>query len=315
MKILFFISQLHHSGGMEHTVVDKANFLSNCGHDVMFVTYANKGKSTYFKLSANVKWVDVDCRYFEAYKLPIFKRLLFLIKKKKEFRTKLAQIIHYFNPDVIDIVIPNTTFFIYDLVKIAKSVKIILECHIANSIPNMKKPPTFERLLYVFNKPHKAIKKIDLIIALTFRDAKYWQSLQVKNIRVIPNPITFPPIETEDSEKEVGRILAVGRLDSQKRFDRLIESFAIIAWKYPIWHIDIYGDGNEKDSLEKQIASLGLSNRVVIHSTTSKIYKEYQKSQFLVLSSDYEGLPLVILESMACGTPVLSCDCPNVSHQ
>jgi glycosyltransferase involved in cell wall biosynthesis len=62
--------------------------------------------------------------------------------------------------------------------------------------------------------------------------------------------------------------------------------------------------------LQQHIEARGLGNRFVIHQPVDDIYSEYQRSQFLVLSSDFEGFGLVIIEAMACGLPVVATDCP-----
>ena len=130
-------------------------------------------------------------------------------------------------------------------------------------------------------------------------------------MKVIPNPVTHYPDVVDDVPKEEGRIICVGRLNGQKRIDRLISAFSMIADKYPKWHVDIYGEGDLKAALERQIQESHLQGRVVIHEPVKTIYEEYKKSQMLVLSSEYEGRPLVLIEAMACGVPCISMDCPN----
>ena len=84
----------------------------------------------------------------------------------------------------------------------------------------------------------------------------------------------------------------------------------MIADNYPVWHIDIYGEGEEKDHIEKLIHDYGLTEKIKINAPISNIYDEYRNSQFLVLSSDSESFSLVIIEAMSCGIPVVSTDCP-----
>ena len=75
--------------------------------------------------------------------------------------------------------------------------------------------------------------------------------------------------------------------------------------------IDIYGYGPEEKHLLEIIRMQGLMGRINIHKPTSQIYKEYESSQMLVLSSDLESFGLVLIEAMACGTPVVSVNCPH----
>ena len=84
----------------------------------------------------------------------------------------------------------------------------------------------------------------------------------------------------------------------------------MLSHRYPKWHLDIYGRGADREMLLKQIEGYRLTDRIIIHEPVEDVFCEYQRSQFFVLSSDYEGFGLVIVESMACGTPVVSTDCP-----
>ena len=102
----------------------------------------------------------------------------------------------------------------------------------------------------------------------------------------------------------------MGRLAPQKRFDRLIDAFALLAGKYPAWHVDIFGKGEDEKKLRQQIDRHGLVERIHILPPVDHIYAAYGQSDFLVLSSDFEGFGLVIVEAMACGTPVVATNCP-----
>lgn len=137
-------------------------------------------------------------------------------------------------------------------------------------------------------------------------------------IKVIYNPIDFNIIrqfcaETVEShfiKDNVPLILAVGRLARQKNFELLIKSFSRVVKKMDA-RLIILGEGKERVELERLIVALGLKERVSLAGFQSNPYSFLSISDVFVLSSDFEGLPLVILEAMACGLPVISTDCKS----
>lgn len=102
-------------------------------------------------------------------------------------------------------------------------------------------------------------------------------------------------------------ILGVGRLTAQKRFDLLINAFALI--DHTDAQLVILGDGAERSRLIKLISFLGLSDRVTLLGFVTDVAEQYRQADLFVLTSRYEGLPAVVLEAMAANCPVLSTDC------
>lgn len=308
MKLLYFIPLLSTVGGQERTLIDKANYLVAKGHEVIFVTYEHDGPIAY-QMNSKIQHVDLQCHFFTLYKYPIYRRITEALKLKRDFCHEMQEILSVFSPDLIVVAIPNTENFICELMSLAKDIPVIIESHLAQGYEVIKRGVTEKWFYYVYN-PLKAIKKARLLIALTKGDAKRWQKLHVEQIMVIPNPVTIYLDKLPQAEKQEGRIICVGRLTRQKRFDRLVNAFSLIAPKYPNWHVDIFGKGEEEQNLLQQINDLGLKKCVQILPPTSNIYSEYQRSQFFVMSSDFEGFGLVIVEAMACGIPVIATNCP-----
>lgn len=309
MKVIFIVRSLHPVGGIERTLTDKANWLVESGHEVLMVTYNQGCDSVYFTLDNRVCLHDLECSTFSMYKYPIYSRFCYFYKMRNRLRERMKAVLDAFMPDIVVVAIPNAEDFVWDLMKVTQNAKVIIESHIAFEYFLMGKSFT-DRLLYVFTPPLKAIRKADMLIALTEHDALCWRQHKVELVQVVPNPVTYYADNISDITKEKCRIIAVGRLARQKRFDRLIEAFSLISDKYPEWYINLYGEGELRDTLENLIKTKGLVGRINILNFVQDIYTEYMKSQFLVLSSDYEGFGLVITEAMACGVPVVSTDCP-----
>ncbi len=308
MKLLYFLPLLSTKGGQERTLIDKANWLVEREHDVSFVTFENDGLVAY-PLDWRIRHVDIDCRHFTIYRTRLWRRWGVVATIKRQFRERMSAIISDFQPDLIVAAIPLTEFFLCDLLQVADSVPVVIESHLARGHEALARTFT-EKALDVFYSPLRAIRRADLLIALTEEDANCWKRKQVENVRVIPNPLTFYPTTLAPVPRETGRIVCVGRLATQKRFDRLIDAFALVCRNYPEWHVDVFGDGEERQQLTDRIRSKGLQDRIHLNLPTSEIYTEYQRSEFFVLCSDYEGFGLVVIEAMACGIPVVSTDCP-----
>ena len=140
-------------------------------------------------------------------------------------------------------------------------------------------------------------------MVLTREDAANWGALP--NLQVIPNAA----LAISDAPHQMGnhRVIAVGRLDYQKGFDRLLEAWALLPEQLrKTWHLDIFGQGEWEQMLKDKCAALGIADSARIHQPTTRIFQEYAASEFLVMSSHYEGFPMVMIEAMACGVPAVS---------
>ncbi len=136
---------------------------------------------------------------------------------------------------------------------------------------------------------------------------------RLNNVTCIYNPVNTRLIAERSKEPITveGRfILAVGRLERQKRFDLLLEAFAHTKARHEC-KLVIVGRGTEQQALEKQIAAMGMQGRIILAGFEPNPYKYMAKAEFQVMSSDYEGYPLVLIEALSLGCPIVSTDCPT----
>ncbi len=134
--------------------------------------------------------------------------------------------------------------------------------------------------------------------------------IEFKNsaIEVIPNSFDFKT----HSNSEIlpfKYVIAVGRLVKLKQFDKLIESYSKSHLPEKNIHLVILGTGKEHANLEKKISDFNLQAVIHLLGFKENVYDYISKAKFLVLSSQYEGFSMVILEALSLGIPVVSFDC------
>jgi len=139
-----------------------------------------------------------------------------------------------------------------------------------------------------------------------------------EKIKVIPNPVDLAYILSLTQEEitdrwfleDVPMLISAGRLVKQKNFACLLHAFRLVADQNPGVRLTILGKGELEEELLKLIKRLNLEKRVrICHSANP--FKYMKKADIFVLSSLWEGYPNVLLEAFACGTPLISADCPS----
>lgn len=314
MKILIMHRSYALVGGAERVITDKANFLANAGHQLLLVSYEQGQHPLPYELHPSVGYKDLDCRFFTLSKYSLSLHIYHFLRLRNKFRKALRSTVEDFKPDVI-VLASDWQTLMGAVVRSVNPIPVIAEFHNTYAYI-MRKVGSSENWLrkmvtkFYYRQTINNLRKCSKLVVLTEIDAQNWRR-HFDNVCVIPNPVTLYPDVIDDIPKDHGRIIFVGRFNHEKRIDRLITAFSMFADRYPDWHVDIFGDGNEKENLLHQIDECGLVNRVVIHEPTKAIYDEYKRSEMLVLCSEHEASPLVLVEAMACGVPCVSLDCPT----
>lgn len=139
-------------------------------------------------------------------------------------------------------------------------------------------------------------------------------------IRVIHNPVVWPELAERASEpvdhpwlQDPSRhvVLAAGRLVPVKDYPTLLRAFAKVVLKSCSARLIVLGDGQEQEGLRGLAKNLGIHEAIDFPGFVSNPFAYMSKARVFALSSIYEGSPNVLVQAMACGTPVVSTECPN----
>ncbi len=132
--------------------------------------------------------------------------------------------------------------------------------------------------------------------------------LRVKNIEIINNPVIINT-EKRIAKLENKQVLAIGRHDPIKGFDMLLKCWKKVAKKHPEWKLIIVGKATHNLDLLKLAEKLNITDSVTFKGHTKDVSSIYLDSSILLCSSRIEAFPLVVMEAMSFGIPVVSFDC------
>lgn len=284
-KIAFLIMDMDKKGGTERVTSMIANSLSN--NNEVYIFSCKNGESPHFFVKDNVK---LESLHGEKSKNSLFRKMNVF----KELYRKINK---------------------YDIdIAIAVDVALYLYLFPLNLL-HYCKCISWEHFNY-FYSPNRRVKLgrrlsakyADSVVVLGKNDLSNYKKnfSKIKNIRYIFNPVSVSVSNTNDN-MEYKRIVAAGRLENEKGFDRLVDIWAQIENDFIDWKLDIFGEGSECGKLQSRISSLGLKN-IKLRGYADDISKELENSSIFVLTSRFEGFGLVLIEAQAKGLPCVSFD-------
>ena len=154
----------------------------------------------------------------------------------------------------------------------------------------------------------------DAVVALSEMDMKFWKNFN-QNVWKVQNPFFSEPAQWEASDCNNHDIVWVGRLSGEKNPEELIQIIDLIKEKVPDVKLNIVGGGNNEciDKIKRMIAERTLGNYVILHGFQKNVMPFYQASSIFLLTSEYEGFPLALQESMMAGIPTVMYELPYLT--
>jgi glycosyltransferase involved in cell wall biosynthesis len=303
MKLIYCIASVYNPGGMERVLLNKLRwFAAQGGYELLLVTTDQQGRPPFYAFPEEVRMIDLDINYSVDNGSPALQKIVSYFRKRRLHRERLSALLMQERADIVVSLYPSESSFIPD---IRDGSRKVLELHLNKFFRLQYGRKGLLGLADRFRswQDERIVRRFDKFVVLTEEDARYWGNLP--NLAVIPNAaLQIPQVTREEQSR---RVIAVGRLDYQKGFDRLIDAWARIPSAVREgWRLDIFGQGEWETMLRERIAAHGIEDSARINAPTKQIFDEYATSAFLVMSSHYEGFPMVMIEAMACGLPVVS---------
>lgn len=291
MKILMVLNDIFGNGGVERVVATNSSFfVENLNYKVDICSLFRRGKKLNYYINDKVKLFD-----FKKLECSKMKRNIYLMKSLERLIVE----------EEYDIVIGCSSFIIFLLLFLKlkrclklKKIKIISWEHSQyNNVDNKSK--ILRKFFYKF---------LDGIVTLTKADEELFRKF-CKKTRCIYNINPYKVDKISDLKSK--NIIAVGRLEKEKGFETLITTFRKVVEKEKDWKLNIFGEGSQRNKLEKLINDLELKNKVKLEGFSPSIGEKYLSSSIFVMTSLSESFGMVLIEAMSFGVPCISFDCDS----
>ena len=294
-KILFVIEGLSLRGGLERVMADRMNALAGRGHEIVMVEVYDHGDSPdAFYISPEVRRIRLGIR----------KRGLWM--KPWQFHEVMRATRRIVDEEKPDAMTAAALLGVIIYGMSAYRTRMIYESHGARRFMPLK--------LMV----RRMERRVDTVVTLTTADAMEYAIARHKV--VIPNYSDISSVSsgTSGASGNPGNpgassqtIISLGRLTPEKDFAMLLRAWHIVSKAVPTANLAIYGDGPERNMLERLAVQLGISGSVSLNHSVSDVEAVYSRASLLVMSSRFEGFGMVILEAMQRGVAVVSVDAPH----
>lgn len=311
MKIRYMLLHAYGMGGTIRTVISQANAMAAAGHDVEIVSVVRRRDRPQFPIDERVRLHALadqrEGRRADSVGRRIWRRFRGKIVPAGEsagssFTERVERaVIDYVS--TLDDGVLVTTRPALNLISARRTPVGVVR--VAQEHLNLATHPAGVRSAIA-----RHYGRLDMVAVLTEADRKDYRSfLPDTPIVCIPNAVQA--VDQTLPWQEDRLVVAAGRLVPQKGFDLLIPAFEQVVRRHPDWRLRIYGSGPQKGALRELLKKHRLRDNVTLMGRTGRLGDELAKASFHVLSSRFEGLPMVMIEAMAHALPVVAFDCPT----
>ncbi|MFC4021899.1 glycosyltransferase family 4 protein [Micromonospora sp. GCM10011542] len=309
MKFSFLIHNFYGVGGTNRAVLNLATALVEGGHEVEVASVFRRLDRTMFDVDERITVVPlVDTRPRRPDRSnPRHREPSTLIPESEEFHLHYSRLtderlVEYLRSTDADVVVGTRPGLNIAVARYAPdhAVRVAQEHMTQDLIDDGLKAEI-----------RRHYPRIDLAYTVTGADAEAFRlgnPVPGTRIEVLPNSSPPPEVPAADGRGRI--VMAAGRLDPIKRYDRLITAFARAAADCPEWTLRIYGDGEQRTALAVLIRELGVYDRVHLMGRRDDMSTEWVKGAIAAVSSERESFGMTIVEAMRLGLPVVSTDCP-----
>lgn len=288
MKRIVFVTRSLKAGGAERVIAQLVKYLVKKDIICSIITIDNC--EVFYDLPSNVKIIAIGERTSIRY-LDKFLRY----KEVRRYIKELTPDIVLALPEEIGIFVIPTLF--------GTGIPVVVSERNNPWIMPWKKPTRILRkIFYPFSAG---------VIFQTKQAASYFSKCIREKSIVLPNPLDLKRIPQPFVGERRKEIVGVGRLVAQKNFPLLIKAFSEFHKNHSDYILTIYGEGESRGELENLAASCLPQGSYFFAGEVKNLLEKINGAAMFVLSSNYEGMPNVVIEAMAIGLPVIATDCPS----
>lgn len=320
-KVCFMMPTIFNIGGEQRVVSVLCNALNKRGYEVSVLLFDNRFEENYELYNLNK---DINIKYVDGYqgfsrrlcrkvrnlnsKYGFLKKLncinKFLVKRSFPFENVVSQL-EKIKPDILIGVAGEFNLLACLLKDVFPEIKIIGWQHSSfDAYFNTKGRRHYNEKGFFVDM----VKKLDKYIVLTKSDKQKMKETFNIDATCIYNIKSFNCMKKSNLLSH--QFISVGRMDKVKGFDLLIEAYNEFYKNNPAsdWKLVIIGDGDERECLEKLIKAYNLEKCVFLPGYSNNVIDYYLNSSIYIMSSRWEGFPMVLSECMELGLPIVSFD-------